>query len=1097
MKSVSNLSHAKAVHAVKSIGKVLLPVALLLAAILCIGVLAGATVADEDAKYIYIDGSSHVKTVGGKSEVEPHQYAGPGCASVWTCPCGATQAHESDGNHVENFVVAPQYLKKAGKCAATSTYYTSCTACNKVLTNTFVAGEKFTDGRYHSFTVEKVDAKYLDNTPVCNNAVEYYKSCACGESSAKYEDYAVKFATSSTWPHTLKQYNGETDAQLPGNLKVKDLVVTAPTCSAAGVYHDYCGVCGAVLASTSTYGSAEHSYAKYYNATSHWDACKICGAVKEGSAVAHSYAEDDKATCDHEVKCVGCNYVAVPKLAHELVHTAEKPATCIASGIKEYWTCKNCKAMFSDAAGTKVIRETETIKALGHVIDPNAPACNPGKCQREGCNETINAWEAHKYASDAYKITNVEGKKVPVDSPVCDAKCTVCGTQVKAKGHDYETKKVEPTCTEKGKEWKECKVCHNVTDVKELAPAGHKFNTTALCMTPAECTVCHVVVESHHVLPANFDASTLKCTDSVRCTRCGMELAGHTMHDTTAVDGKDATCTEKGNKSGYKCSAVITINGVEYPCTYHEGGEEIPAKGHKWSAWKVTVEPTCQTVGKQVRTCSECQETEEKDVAKTPDTHKWSEDYKYSGEKHWRYCTVPGCNEISEFEGHSYHYTKDGKNWIDSNGAVCQYDGVCKVCGYVQKASADHKYGWAHDDKNHWKVCSVCGTTTEKVRHDLVDVAKKDATCGEDGYEAHKACECGWSNETWNVIKATGKHSWTSYVRSDKNSKWNAITNKDNDTKNQYHFRYCKTCHKAELAKCVSDGKRDCLTDNKCKTCKQPMLKTNGKKSGAAFGHDFAKSETVISAEAHSWTCARCGLVASEKHVTDAAHPCLAGKCKVCGTAMKATEEHKPGTVVGTASGHSYTCTVCGTVVTSEPHYVTENMNDCTKGLYCSICNWEILKPQEGHDFDYANAIPAVEPTCTTDGHTACYKCKKCAVTTASAVIPATGHKWVDVAAKAPTATEDGYTAHKACSVCGEKDASYKVLPKTGVVRGDLNNDGKVTRADAIYLLRSTILSAQYPLNQDCDFVKDGKVTRADALYLLRHTLMPSQYPLD
>ena len=1076
MKSVSNHSYAKTVHTLKSIGKVLLPVALLLAAILCIGVAAGA--ASTDVTYTDLGNGQHVKMENGSATIENHTYGGASCAEVWFCPCGATQAHESDGKHVESFVVAPQYLKKADKCAAKSTYYTSCTACNKVLTNTFVAGEKFTDGRYHSFTVEKVDAKYLDNNPVCNNAVEYYKSCACGESSAKYPEYAVKFATSSTWPHTLKQYNGEKDNELPGDLKVKDLLVTAPTCSAAGVYHDYCSVCGAVLASTSTYGSADHSYVQYYNATSHWTACKICGAVdEEHPAAAHSYAKDDKATCDHEVKCVGCDYVAVPKLAHELVHTAEKPATCIASGIKEYWTCKKCKKMFSDAAGTKVIRETETIKALGHVIDPNAPACNPGKCQREGCNETINAWEAHKYASDAYKITNVEGKKVTVQSPVCDAKCIVCGTQVKAKGHDYKTMKTEPTCTEKGKEWKECKVCHNVIDVKELAPAGHKFNTTALCMTPATCTVCHVKVESHHVLPANFDASTLKCTDSVRCTRCGMELAGRTMHDTTAVDGKDATCTDKGNKSGYKCSSVITINGVEYPCTYHEGGEEIPAKGHKWSAWKVTVEPTCQTVGKQVRTCSECHETEEKDVAKTPDTHKWSDDYKYSGEKHWRYCTVPGCNEISEFEGHSYHYTKDGKNWIDSNGAVCQYDGVCKVCGYVQKASAEHKYGWAHDDKNHWKVCSVCGTTTEKVAHDLVNVPKKDATCGKDGYEAHKACECGWSNETWNVIKATGKHTWSAYSKCDKDGK----ANKDKNTAYQYHIRTCTTCKQTEKAKCVSDGKRDCLTNNKCKTCKLDMKDTKGNLSGEAYGHNFTKSETVISADAHSWTCARCGIVASEKHVTDAAHPCLAGKCKVCGTAMKATEEHKPGKVAGTASSHSYVCTVCDSTITAEGHRVNEALNDCTKGLKCSVCGYGIMAPQEAHAFDLENVIPAVPATCTTDGHTAYYKCKNCSVTTVQAVIPATGHKWVDVAAKPATETEDGYTAHKACSVCGEKDESYKVIPKLGGDVRDVNGDGKFTSDDAIALLYLTFGNPDIKY----DFNGDGKVTSDDAVKLL------------
>lgn len=1082
MKSVSNHSYAKTVHTLKSIGKVLLPVALLLAAILCIGVAAGAV--STDVTYTDLGNGQHVKMENGSATIENHTYGGASCAEVWFCPCGATQAHESDGNHVENFVVAPQYLKKAGKCAATSTYYTSCTACNKVLTKTFVAGEKFTDGRYHSFTVEKVDAKYLDNNPVCNNAVEYYKSCACGESSKDFEKYTAKFATSSTWPHTLKQYNGETDkefSEMGLKLKVKDLVVTAPTCSAAGVYHDYCSVCGAVLASTSTYGPAEpdHVWANYYNATSHWEVCNICGAVQ--NAQAHSYAKDDKATCDHEVKCVGCDYVAVPKLAHELVHTAEKPATCIASGIKEYWTCKNCKKMFSDAAGTKVIRETETIKALGHVIDPNAPACNPGKCQREGCNETINAWEAHKYASDAYKITNVEGKKVTVQSPVCDAKCTVCGTQVKAKGHDYETKKVEPTCTDKGKEWKECKVCHNVIDVKELAPAGHKFNTTALCMTPAECTVCHERVETHHVLPANFDVLTFKCTDSVRCTRCGMELAKpQTAHITTPVDGKDATCTEKGNKSGYKCSfdEQILINGVECHCTYHEGGEEIPAKGHKWSAWKVTVEPTCQTVGKQVRTCSECQKTEEKDVAKTPDTHKWSDDYKYSGEKHWRYCTVPGCNEISEFEGHSYHYTKDGKNWIDSNGAVCTYDGICKVCGNVQKATKKHDMKWKYDDNGHWQVCSKCGDTTDKVAHDLKNVDKMDATCGKDGYEAHKACECGWSNETWNVIKATGKHTWSAYSKCDKDGK----ANKDKNTAYQYHIRTCTTCKQTEKAKCVSDGKRDCLTNNKCKTCKLDMMNTKGKLSGAAYGHNFTKSETVISADAHSWTCSRCYLIASEKHVSDAKAACLDGACKVCGVAMKATAAHKPSDdIQRNASGHSYVCTVCDSTITAEGHRVNEALNDCTKGLKCSVCGYEIMAPQEAHAFDLENVIPAVPATCTEDGHTAYYKCKNCSVTTVQAVIKATGHKWVDVAAKPATETEDGYTAHKACSVCGEKDESYKVIPKLGGDVRDVNGDGKFTSDDAIALLYLTFGNPDIKY----DFNGDGKVTSDDAVKLL------------
>jgi len=65
------------------------------------------------------------------------------------------------------------------------------------------------------------------------------------------------------------------------------------------------------------------------------------------------------------------------------------------------------------------------------------------------------------------------------------------------------------------------------------------------------------------------------------------------------------------------------------------------------------------------------------------------------------------------------------------------------------------------------------------------------------------------------------------------------------------------------------------------------------------------------------------------------------------------------------------------------------------------------------------------------------------------------------------------------------------------ILRGDMNGDAEVTDADALYLLRHTLFSDRYPIEQSGDVNGDGDVTDADALYLLRFTLFPGRYPLN
>ena len=63
-------------------------------------------------------------------------------------------------------------------------------------------------------------------------------------------------------------------------------------------------------------------------------------------------------------------------------------------------------------------------------------------------------------------------------------------------------------------------------------------------------------------------------------------------------------------------------------------------------------------------------------------------------------------------------------------------------------------------------------------------------------------------------------------------------------------------------------------------------------------------------------------------------------------------------------------------------------------------------------------------------------------------------------------------------------------------VIGDMNGDGRLDDADALYLLRFTLFSTRYPLHAPGDVNGSGTIDDADALYLLRHTLFSARYPL-
>ena len=72
-----------------------------------------------------------------------------------------------------------------------------------------------------------------------------------------------------------------------------------------------------------------------------------------------------------------------------------------------------------------------------------------------------------------------------------------------------------------------------------------------------------------------------------------------------------------------------------------------------------------------------------------------------------------------------------------------------------------------------------------------------------------------------------------------------------------------------------------------------------------------------------------------------------------------------------------------------------------------------------------------------------------------------------------------------------------KFVKKTQILRGDINSDWQVDTEDCLKLAKALLIPDLYELNQDMDVNGDGKETSADAVYLLKHTVSSANYPLS
>ena len=248
----------------------------------------------------------------------------------------------------------------------------------------------------------------------------------------------------------------------------------------------------------------------------------------------------------------------------------------------------------------------------GTVLNVKAAETVQRRCARCGSTETREILGYRKYDSNSHRVYVTECQNCHNDGNVSYLQVHTGGTET-------------PTCT-KGKTCEKCGAEYDIPGHAwgEWKPNGDGTHTRR-CTNPN----CDAKEEN---VPCGGD-SRATCIRPGTCTTCGGSYYGG--HDLVQYAAKAPTCTEIGWNAYETCSRCDYTTRKELPalnhaleqheaqaptCTEigwdayetcsrcdHTTYAELPALNHDYQA--VTVEPTCETDGYTVFTCSRCKDS--------------------------------------------------------------------------------------------------------------------------------------------------------------------------------------------------------------------------------------------------------------------------------------------------------------------------------------------------------------------------------------------------------------------------------------------------------------------------------------------------------
>ena len=359
--------------------------------------------------------------------------------------------------------------------------------------------------------------------------------------------------------------------------------------------------------------------------------CEACGG-KYGKRNLNNHAlvhyDAQAPTCtkpgwDAFDTCPRCYYTtfrAIPALKHDLEHHEAKAPTCTEKGWDAYEACSRFGCDYTTR---------KELPALNHALEQHAakaPTCTePGWDAYETCSRCDYTTYAelpaqHDLRHHAAKAPTCTG--IGWDAYDTCSRCDYTTTYVElpALNHALEQHEAQaPTCTEIGWDaYETCSRC-DYTTYTELTALNHDleqhaaqaptcteigWNAYKTCSRCDYTTYAEQPALNHDLV--NHDAKAPTCTEKgwdayETCSRSGCNYTTYQEipalnHALVQHEAQAPTCTEKG------WNAYDTCSRCDYT-TY----AELPALNHDYQA--VTVEPTCETDGYTVFTCSRCKDS--------------------------------------------------------------------------------------------------------------------------------------------------------------------------------------------------------------------------------------------------------------------------------------------------------------------------------------------------------------------------------------------------------------------------------------------------------------------------------------------------------
>ena len=369
-------------------------------------------------------------------------------------------------------------------------------------------------------------------------------------------------------------------------------------------------------------------YPRYHELIYWCDACKMNTRLD----VSHT---GGTATCTERAVCEVCN----EPYGELAAHTGGK-ATCTERAV-----CEVCNQSYGELAahtgGTATCTERAVCEVCNqpygeppaHTGGTEFPTCTTGRtCKKCGAEYGIlgHMWTTRMslgngtHRRSCMRCGAVDTANCTGGTRTCFQRsvCIYCRSEYgDLYPHQLKTFKRPATCRQEGLEYTRCTAegCNYrtpdiITPKQHNLKKAREFTREPTCTKPGWksyylCTTCTTYSETDWVEklghdPILHEAKAPTCTEKgwnayETCSRCNHTTYAELPalnHDLEQHAAKAPTCTEKG------WDAYETCSRCDYT-TY----AELPALNHDYQA--VTVEPTCETDGYTIFTCSRCKDS--------------------------------------------------------------------------------------------------------------------------------------------------------------------------------------------------------------------------------------------------------------------------------------------------------------------------------------------------------------------------------------------------------------------------------------------------------------------------------------------------------